>query len=132
MNLTIYTDGGSSGNPGPAALAFVFCLGDKIILKHSENIGIATNNFAEYSAVLKALKKAKELKSIARISFFSDSSLLVNQLNGLFKVKDAKIRSFVFEIRIAEQELGVPVSYTHIPREKNKVADFLVKKTLYS
>lgn len=137
MTLKIYTDGGSKGNPGPASVGMVFYLDGKEVFKYRENIGIATNNVAEYKAVIRALeivgnglKPFPTLfnwdKNITKIEFYSDSQLLVNQVNGFFKVKNAIIREFIFKIRILEQEIGLPISYHLIPREENRVADKLV------
>lgn len=135
MQLKIYTDGGSSGNPGPAAIAYVIYQDNQIIFKHGEKIGIATNNFAEYQAVIEALEKVKQIiqcssSSIEQIAFFSDSALIVNQLNGLYKVKNSKIREFVMKVRILEQEIKIPIVYKNIPREENREADKLVKLNL--
>ncbi len=134
MELKVYTDGGAIGNPGPAALAFVIYHDNKLLLQYSEKIGPATNNFAEYSALIKAQEKIKELlaqlTNVTKIIFFSDSALMVNQLNGLFKVKDAAIREFIMKARILEQEIKIPIVYKNIPREKNTLADSLIKKQL--
>ncbi len=134
MELKVYTDGGAIGNPGPAAISFVIYQDNKIFLQYSEKIGSSTNNFAEYSALIKAQEKIKELLSrlnnVTKITFFSDSALMVNQLNGLFKVKDATIREFVMKARILEQEIKIPIVYKNIPRENNTLADSLIKKQL--
>jgi len=133
MTLTIYTDGGSLNNPGQAASAFVFYIDNKLIFKHSEKIGVASNNFAEYTALVKALGKTKEILneySLNNIQVFSDSQLMVNQLNGLYKVKDTNIRGFIMKIRILEADLNIPIKYTHVLREKNQLADSLVKQAL--
>jgi ribonuclease HI len=131
MTLKIYTDGGAKGNPGPAAIGMVFYLDGKETFRHREDIGVTTNNVAEYTAIIRALEKLKSLITnyklqITKIEFYSDSSLLINQVNGLFKVKNAKIREFIMKIRILEQEIGLPISYHLIPREENRVADRLV------
>jgi ribonuclease HI len=130
MILQIYTDGGSKGNPGPAAIGIVYYQNNKEVFKYREDIGVATNNDAEYRAVITALTKLKsklpDFKDIKRIEFYLDSSLVVNQLNGLFKVKEARMRDYIFKIRILEQEINLPISYAYIPREKNTVADALV------
>lgn len=140
MTLTVYTDGGALNNPGPAASAYVIYSEGKIIFQEGVYLGPQTNNYAEYTAVILALEKIKELffrhsgeqsdSRIDRIDFISDSNLLVNQLNGLFKVKNAGIRELVLKVRVLEQEVNIPVSYTHVLREKNTVADALVKQTL--
>lgn len=134
MELKIFTDGGSINNPGPAAIAFVIYFNNKIVQSYSAKIGTNTNNFAEYSALLMSLKWVKENSAdkIDKISVFSDSSLMVNQLNGLFKVKNADIREFIIKIRVLEREINTPIVYNHIPREKNSLADSLVKKALFT
>jgi len=129
MTLHIYTDGGSKGNPGPSAIGVVYYLDSKKIHQFREDIGFGTNNEAEYAAVIKALEHIKKLKNTHQfesICLSADSNLLVNQLNGVFKVKNERIRTFVFKIRILEQEINLPISYRHIPREKNTLADALV------
>ena len=134
MHLTIHTDGGSLNNPGPAACAYVISNNNKsTIEKKFVYLGIQTNNVAEYSGVknaLIALLHLKEKLKISSLSFISDSLLLVNQLNGLYKVKNEAIRSFVFEIRALEVQLDIPISYKHVLREYNQEADALVKECL--
>jgi ribonuclease HI len=134
MVLKIYTDGGARGNPGPASIGMVFYVEDQKVFTYRENIGVATNNVAEYSAVITAMSKLKtqtsKLRNIEKIEFYSDSSLLINQVNGLFKVKNAKIREFIFKIRTLEQEIKLPISYHLIPREENQVADRLVNNQI--
>lgn len=138
MFLKIYTDGGALNNPGEAAIAYVIYQDEKLIFKYSQRIGIATNNFAEYQALVKALEKVKELlqqssyQSVEKIYCYADSSLMVNQLNGLYKVKNADIRMFIIKVRVLEQEIKIPLIYTNIPREKNRLADSLVKQALRS
>jgi len=136
MTLTIYTDGGALNNPGPAASAYVIYHNKDIIHQEGVYLGPQTNNYAEYNAVILALEEVKELvqvgkvKELEKIFFVSDSNLLVNQLNGLYKVKNAGIRECVLKVRRLEQEVNVPVSYTHVMREQNTVADAIVKQTL--
>lgn len=133
MRLTIYTDGGSIGNPGPSASAYVIYEGSKIIAEEGRFIGHATNNQAEYQALVFALEKVLGLKkthTFEKIEVVADSELLVRQVNGLYKVKNAAIREYIMKIRVLEGELNVPISYTHTLREGNQVADSLVKKAL--
>ena len=134
MQLTIHTDGGSLNNPGPAACAYVISQSDKkIVQKKHFFLGKQTNNYAEYMGVKNALTSLLVLKKalpFTSLSFISDSLLMVNQLNGLYKVKNEAIRSFVFEIRSLEQQLNVPISYKHVLREYNQEADALVKECL--
>lgn len=134
MILKIFTDGGSLGNPGPSASAYVIYQGDKLLEKGSKHIGHATNNFAEYTALILALEKVKQLiannKVPEKILVFADSQLLVNQLNGLYKVKNSDIRENIMKIRILESEINIPIQYEHVYREQNTLADSLVKKAL--
>lgn len=136
MELKIFIDGGARGNPGPAACAFIIYADNKLVVRNGKKLGFATNNFAEYSAVVAALEETKKivikqtLSSLYKIKVCSDSNLLVNQLNGLYKVKNSTIREFILKIRILEQEIGLPIIYRHIPREQNSLADKLVNQTL--
>jgi len=134
--ITIYTDGGSRGNPGKAAIGVVFYNEkDQIIKKYGEYVGDnLTNNDAEYMAVIFALKKFKSLfgKSIAEISeveIRSDSELLVKQMNGEYKLSDEKIQKFFIEIWNLKIDFK-NVKFKHIPREKNTEADRLVNEAL--
>ncbi len=131
MILKVFTDGGAKGNPGPASIGVVFYLDDRKIFQTDKKIGIATNNEAEYQALITALeeiKKQKQLIDIKKIDFYSDSKLLVNQVNGIYKVKNSKIKEYIIKIRILENEIKLPISYYHILREKNQEADKLVNK----
>ncbi|MCJ7826568.1 ribonuclease HI family protein [Patescibacteria group bacterium] len=131
--LIIHTDGGARGNPGPAAIGVVFEKNGKLIHQFGKKIGEATNNVAEYTAVIEALKYIKNSHvacHMSRVTFFLDSVLVVNQLTGKFKVKDAKLRMLLFEIRSLEQEVRGVITYTAIPREQNKEADLLVNRAL--
>lgn len=129
MVLKIYTDGGSKGNPGPSSIGIVFYLNNKTIFQHKENIGTATNNDAEYIALIKALEKAISYSSqLTKIECYSDSRLMVNQVKGLFKVKNGKIKEYILKIRGLEQEIKIPISYHLVPREQNTEADRLVNQ----
>ncbi|MBI2633567.1 MAG: ribonuclease HI family protein [Parcubacteria group bacterium] len=128
MLLTIYTDGGARGNPGPAASAAVLYDGKKKVAERGEYLGVATNNEAEYRAVIIGLEEAKK-HGADTIHFFLDSLLVAEQLNGAYKIKDANLGKFFIKIWNAQQSFK-KVTYTHIPREKNKEADALVNKTL--
>ncbi len=132
----VFTDGGARGNPGPAAAAFIVKDNQgKILAKVAKFIGRTTNNVAEYAAVIEALKWI--LKNVqmfkysnVKINFFLDSNLVVNQLNGFFKIKDNKLRDLIIKVRQLERETGGNILYYFIPREKNKDADFLVGQKL--
>ena len=132
--ISIFTDGGARGNPGPAALGvFIEDENKQELARIGKTIGEATNNVAEYSAILEGLNwalKNKEKHNIESISFYMDSQLACSQLTGVFKVKNSKIREFVFEIRQMEAQLKLPIFYAHIPREKNLKADFMVNFAL--
>jgi len=133
--IIIYTDGGSRGNPGPAAVGVLFCNEkDQIIKKYSEYLGEATNNEAEYQAVIFALKKFKALfgKKLAKSSEIElrlDSELLIKQLKGEYKVLDSKIQPLfiaVWNLKIDFKK----VKFKFISRNKNKAADQLVNEAL--
>lgn len=127
--LEIYCDGGARGNPGPAAYGFVVKLDGKTIKESGKTLGIATNNFAEYTAVIAALKWASSDYQGEDLNFFLDSKLAASQLSGLYKIKSASIRNLVFEIKTLETQFG-QIKYSHIPREKNKEADLMVNLAL--
>lgn len=135
--IIIYTDGGSRGNPGLAAIGAVFCneKGD-VIKEYSEQIGQATNNEAEYQAVIFALKKFKalfgnKLASQSEIEIRSDSELLVKQLNGEYKILEPTIQSLFLQVWNLRLDFK-KVKFKLIPREKNKKADSLVNTELNS
>lgn len=129
LPLEIYCDGGSRGNPGHSAYGFVVLENGKIIEKQGGYIGIATNNFAEYTAIVKALQWLSENQKGRRLSFFLDSELAFSQLSGIYKVKNADIRDFIFKIRQLENDFPA-VTYAHVRREKNKQADAMVNLAL--
>jgi ribonuclease HI len=126
MILKVYTDGGSKGNPGPSSIGGIGYLNGEKIFEFKKSIGVATNNDAEYKALIEALEQIKNIKKINKINFYSDSRLMVNQVNGLFKVKNGKIKEYILKIRVLEQEINLPISYHYIPREQNAEADRLV------
>ncbi len=126
MTININCDGGSRGNPGPAASAFVVA-GD-MQYKCGKYLGIATNNVAEYNAVIMALEWLNKNQHTAR--FYLDSSLVVNQINGLFKVKDSNLAGLLMQVRVLEAKISTPITYSYVPREQNVAADLLVNETL--
>lgn len=130
--LTIFTDGGSRGNPGPAAYGFVIKAYNKILYKQGKAIGIETNNVAEYSAILASLEWVEKNipKEILKIEFKMDSLLACQQLKGIFKIKKEHLKNFVLSIKTLEKKIGLPIEYIHIPRELNKEADSLVNAAL--
>ena len=134
-NISIFTDGGARGNPGPAAIG-VYITDEKgnKLAAIGKRIGDATNNTAEYKAVLEALawliENKKSLEKNAKIAFFVDSQLVYSQIKGTFKVKAESIRELIFTVREKQALLGLPLEWNHIPREKNKMADELVNLAL--
>lgn len=131
--LIINTDGGSRNNPGLAAASFIVIREDgKVLLEDGKFLGIATNNEAEYSAVklaLEALIKDHGHLLPASIEFRADSLLVVSQLSGVYKIKNERLKEIFSQIKSMESSVG-SVTYTYIPREKNKEADALVNKVL--
>jgi len=134
--IIIYTDGGSRGNPGPAAIGVVFCNEKgQSIKQYSEYLGECfTNNEAEYKAVIFALKKFKALfgKKLAKnseIQIRSDSELLVKQLNNQYKILDSKIQLLFLEVWNLKFDFK-RVKFKSISREKNKEADRLANEAL--
>src|SRR3989338_3020440 len=131
MILTIYTDGASRGNPGRASFGFVISEGKEKIYEEGKYIGIATNNIAEYTAVLKALEyitKTFSSKGLT-LKFFMDSRFVAEQLSGRFKIKNANLKIIFDQIRTFEVSLG-EISYTHVPRAANFAADRMANLAL--
>ena len=138
MYLTLYADGGSRGNPGPAgAGAVVFDAHGKRILEIADYLGITTNNVAEYEAVLRALKKlseeySKEHLSKIHLSIKMDSKLVIEQLSGNYKVKHPNLIPRYLEIKNIIARHFPHVSFEHVYREHNKDADALANKAMDS
>lgn len=130
--LKVYSDGGARGNPGPAASAFIVLRSNKVIQNESKYLGNATNNFAEYTGVLMALKWLKDNleNSKEQIHFLLDSELVVNQLKGKYKIKSENLKPIINQIKTVEKNILNEIIYYYIPREKNKLADYLVNKVL--
>ena len=133
MKLIIYTDGASRGNPGPAAYGFTIADGEgKLVYEKGQYIGQTTNNVAEYSAVLAAFEWIKKnIKRSVQVELFADSKLVAEQLSGRYKVKAIHLKPMIEKIQIMAIELG-GVIFTHVPREKNQVADRLANQALDS
>jgi len=133
--IIIYTDGGSRGNPGPAAIGFIFCNEKgQIFKKYSDYLGEATNNEAEYQAVISALKKFKQLfgKKLAKnteIELRSDSELLIKQLNGEYKILEPKVANLFLKVWNLKIDFK-KIKFKLVSRQKNKEADSLVNETL--
>jgi len=129
VNARLSTDGGARGNPGPAAYGYVLETEDGTVLAaHGEAIGVATNNVAEYRALVEGLRKAAELQ-VDELEVVSDSELLVHQMRGDWKVKNDALRELWSEANDLERKLG-KVTYTAVRREHNELADSLVNEAL--
>jgi len=127
--LEVYTDGGARNNPGPAGIGIV--IGDK---EYAEYIGEATNNIAEYKAVIFALKKIKHLLGKAKLKNAEviinlDSELVVSQLNGKYKILENELQSLFMEIWNLKFDFP-RLKFNCIPREKNKKADYLANQAI--
>jgi probable phosphoglycerate mutase len=129
VRARLSTDGGARGNPGPAAFAYVLEAEDGTVLAaHGEAIGVATNNVAEYRGLVEGLQKAVELH-VDEVEVVSDSELLVKQMRGEYKVKNAALRELSVEAgRLARQLKRV--TYRAVRREHNELADRLVNEAL--
>jgi len=147
MQITIHCDGGARGNPGHSAVGAVLKIENRKskIEKISKYIGIATNNQAEYQAIIEALKWVREqyqsnhLTSTSKVAgkvenleieCFLDSELIVEQLNQRYKIKNEGLKPLFWQVRELVMALGGKVSFKYIPREKNKEADRLVNEVL--
>jgi ribonuclease HI len=131
----MYSDGGSRGNPGPAACGVVIFEGDKEIKRLNKTIGNTTNNQAEYQALEMGLEWISinchpEGTKGSLIVCKLDSELVVKQLNGEYKLKNEELKPWFAKIRNLVIELGGGVTFSHIPREQNKIADSLVNEAL--
>jgi len=135
MKYIIYTDGGSRGNPGPAGVGFVVCNEKgEVLKKYGEAIGQATNNEAEYQALILALKKIKALfgkdkMKTAQIEVRMDSELIINQLSHKYKIEDAKLQSLFLQVWNLLIDFG-GYNFVAIAREQNSEADKLVNQAL--
>ena len=128
-DAVIYTDGGSRGNPGPSASGYVIIDGDQqVIAQGGEYLGVTTNNQAEYHGVRIALEKAREL-GLRKIDFRLDSMLVVNQMNGIYTIKNRDLWPINERIRKLVANFD-QVTFRHVPRELNQLADSQVNKVL--
>lgn len=127
--ILIYTDGGSRGNPGPSAAGYVILNHRQEILEQGgEYLGITTNNQAEYQGVRLGLEKALQL-GMRRVQFCLDSMLVVNQMNGIYKIKNRELWPIHERIRTLMTEFD-KVTFSHVNREFNQLADGMVNRTL--
>jgi probable phosphoglycerate mutase len=124
----LFSDGGARGNPGPAAIGAVLLKDGEKVAEISRAIGETTNNQAEYQALIAGLEEAKKFGA-EEIDCFLDSLLVVSQLNGQWKVKEPSLRD-IFEKACQMKKSFAKISFSYIPREKNKKADALVNQAL--
>ena len=129
MRARLFTDGGARGNPGPAAYAYVLEAEDGTVLASlGQAIGVATNNVAEYSALVAGLEQAVEL-GVDEVEVVSDSELMVKQMRGEYKIKNEALRALSLDAARFARQLG-RVTYTAVRREHNVLADRLVNEAL--
>jgi ribonuclease HI len=129
VKATLWTDGGARGNPGPAAYGYVLEAEDGTVLaSHGEAFGTATNNVAEYRALIAGLEKAAEL-GVDDLEVVSDSELLVKQMRREYKVKNENLRGLFEQASVLAGRLG-SVQYKAVRREHNELADRLVNEAL--
>jgi ribonuclease HI len=129
VKARLSTDGGARGNPGPAAYGYVLEAEDGTILEaRGEAIGVATNNVAEYRALIAGLAGAVEA-GVDELEVVSDSELIVKQMRGEYRVKNAALRALSLEAAALARKIG-RVTYTAVPREHNEQADQLVNEAL--
>ncbi|MBI2031591.1 MAG: ribonuclease HI family protein [Candidatus Levybacteria bacterium] len=134
-HLNIYVDGGARGNPGPSATGVYITDQDgRKIAGFGRKIGRATNNIAEYKAVISALEwiieNKNNLAEDVKIYLFLDSNLAYSQISGLFRIKNTALKNLYYQVKEKEAEIKFPIYYNHIPREKNTQADKLVNLAL--
>jgi ribonuclease H / adenosylcobalamin/alpha-ribazole phosphatase len=129
VKARLSTDGGARGNPGPAAYGYVLEADDGTILAaHGETIGVATNNVAEYRALIAGLEKAVEV-GVDQLEVVSDSELLVKQMMGEYRVKNENLRPLAVQASRLARQVG-RVRWTSVRREHNELADRLVNEAL--
>ncbi len=126
--MEIFCDGACSGNPGPAAIGFVIKESGKTRVSFSQDIGLATNNIAEYTAVVYALQEALMLKT-DNILLHTDSELLYNQINGTYKIKNPTIKTLYDQIQHLKKGFK-SIKIQHVPREQNQEADKLASSAI--
>jgi ribonuclease HI len=135
MTVFVHTDGGSRGNPGPSAcgVVIVHSQTDEVLLETRKFLGVGTNNEAEYQGLLFAIELLKEFapaNGVEKVIFRLDSNLVVQQMQGNWKVKDARMREYVVSAQATLRNAPYSWSIEYIPREKNSFADMQVNMAL--
>lgn len=129
LKLVLNVDGGARGNPGPAAIGVVVAAPDGTVVEElSETIGVATNNVAEYTAVLRGLERAGALGA-SEVEIVGDSELIARQIDGAYKVKHPALRPLYEEVRATLRGFE-RWSIRNVPRAENARADLLVNRAL--
>lgn len=131
--LEIFTDGGSRGNPGPGASAFIVFKDKNEVFKQAYFFKTTTNNMAEYFAVLMAvlwISKNRGVVGKNDVILKIDSELIVNQLKGIYKVKNENLKNIHNKINNIANSSGININYVHISRRFNKIADTLVNEKM--
>lgn len=130
MKLIINTDGGARGNPGPAGIGVVVAgENGEIIQQHKQYIGEATNNVAEYKALILALHEAQKISNGAHLDIRMDSELIVRQMQGRYKIKEPSLQALAAQVIQLKNNFKTVV-FTHVRREQNKEADKLVNQAI--
>lgn len=136
MNIVIHTDGGARGNPGKAAIGVAVFVGDECVYELASFIGVATNNEAEYQALIAALEwllvnqENLQAKAAALVVLKLDSKLVVEQVNKNWKIKEARLRALAEKCWALLEEITLPTRITHVLRAENFAADALVNQAL--
>ncbi len=134
MLINVYTDGGSRGNPGVSGYGLViYDDQNKPLYQEEKFLGIKTNNEAEYSGIIAALewvKKHQTLYRISQVNFFADSQLMIRQLQGIYKVKAPTLLPLFAQVQQLLTQINLPIKYTHVRREFNKLADQLANQAM--
>lgn len=125
----LFTDGGSRGNPGPSATGVILLdMEDNVVKKSSKYLGETTNNQAEYQALQEGLALAQN-SGVKELEVYMDSELIVKQINGLYKIKNPDLKLLYDDIKNKSAGFS-KITFTHVPRTMNKLADALVNETL--
>jgi ribonuclease HI len=136
MQIDVYTDGGSRGNPGHSGYGLViYDDNQKILFKESKYLGIKTNNEAEYAGLIGALTWINDNKdsfSISKINFHADSQLMIRQIQGLYKVKAANLKPFFQQAKEIIGSISTPITFKDVRRESNELADELANQAMDS
>ncbi|HYF99132.1 MAG TPA: ribonuclease HI family protein [Candidatus Saccharimonadales bacterium] len=127
MLLNVHIDGASRGNPGLSAIGIIIKEDDKVIKEYGEFIGVRTNNQAEYEALRRALEICTDLDK--EVNILSDSELLINQRNLKYRIRNQELKLLSREIASLEKNYD-KITYKHIPRSKNSLADYMANKAL--